>query len=332
MAEPLRIQTIAGDNPTPFYLHFPFLPPLMQWVFPFTYGFSYPLPQAVLSPNNVQVNSKDTPSGFPPAPVSTAAALLTAFDDVLPYSAGKSAQSSTPAWAPIGGKTLAAGADNFTTQVVPPTTKTLCFLTEAASNVAGLSVVGSTSGVIYLVGGSGLNSTRGMTMIPVNGLLDSTYVFTVSAGNSAKVDVYATDALVPTISQGQMQSARSLPVVMASDQPSIPVAVQGGLNSGPTATVGAALAAIGSTVLVAAVLGQQVYIFGGLFSCSTATAGAFMQITDTAGGLHLQMLASVAGNFPFNLSGVPLGAGLGARITVAGAAGGGRVDFAYSQG
>lgn len=222
--QPPQIGSVAGDNPTPYYLHFPDLAPPMEWVFPFTYGFSYPLPD--VQAQAVQVNSQDTPPGYPVAPTSAALAKFQAYSERLPYSAGQQAQGSSPNWALVGSKLLAAGADQFTTNPVPPTTKSL--LVSVAAGTAVVPSVAWVTGVqtqeVYAVSPLGL-AVAGSTIVPINGLGDSTYLLQFTSGLNLRVNVYASDLLVATISQGQQHMQRSAPVAIADDQSAIPVTV-----------------------------------------------------------------------------------------------------------
>lgn len=101
---PMPLAAVGGDNPTAFYLHFPLMPDGMRWVFPFTYGFLYPLPVPIDTPFPVRADL--TPPDYPPAPpAQLTAANLTAYQaDGSPrvYSAGvvvpsrRSSASSAP--------------------------------------------------------------------------------------------------------------------------------------------------------------------------------------------------------------------------------------------
>lgn len=210
---------IAGDNPTPGYIHLPGLPPGLQWVFPYTYGFSYPILPPSLAP--ITATTKDTPAGFPVAPAYTTLASLALFEDPMPYSAGRTAAPAQQ-WVKVGSKTLAAGADTLVTDVVPPTTKSLAIDVGPSSNIlvtGSAWLQGNQSSTRY--GGGGPNGTialSGQVMVPANGQLDSTYTLTVSAGNGQTVAIYATDALAPTVSQGSLGSSRAAPVQLAWDQ------------------------------------------------------------------------------------------------------------------
>lgn len=195
LSQPPLIGTVAGNNPTPFYLHFPNLPAPMDWVFPQTYGFSYPLDETQAL--SVLVSGADIPPGFQtPAAGSTSVATVVAHDQRLAYSPGNRL-STTQAWSDIGGgKIMAAGADSFTTGIVPPGTLALGIL--IVGTVAGLSVTGSGTGVIYYNPGG--NST-GFIIIQVstapvtvvnNVLQDNQFRIAVTAGNTAGMAALAT--------------------------------------------------------------------------------------------------------------------------------------------
>lgn len=210
--------TIAGDNPTPFYLNFPDMPPGMQWVLPFTYAFSYPLPLLLPKQQRFRIWSDQTAPGFPVAPASTANATLAALEDVLPYSAGLRPQTSQ-GWTFVGSFTITNGS--ATTNPVPPTAKSLMLIlpNNATLGAGQATVDGVQSGARYF--SSPIGTIQGQTLVPINGLEDSTYKITANQLGGITVDIYASDTPVGQVSAGQMVMARSLPVVLASDQSAV---------------------------------------------------------------------------------------------------------------
>jgi hypothetical protein len=74
VGRPRPLAAIGGDNGTPFYIKFPGMPPGLQWVFPFTYGFLYPMPAVGVAP--VLVDSSLFPPNSQAPPVGTAIAML----------------------------------------------------------------------------------------------------------------------------------------------------------------------------------------------------------------------------------------------------------------
>lgn len=75
--DPLPLAAVGGDNATPFYLYFPLMPPGLQWVFPFTYGFLYPLP--IPSYGGLLCDTNQRPAGAAAPPTSAALAQVTAY-------------------------------------------------------------------------------------------------------------------------------------------------------------------------------------------------------------------------------------------------------------
>lgn len=294
LSEPSRIRSVGGDNGTKFYLRFLDMPPGQQWVFPFTYGFMLQLPLTVSGP--VRVTANETPPGFPPAAVDTTAASITAFDESLPYSAG---HGSTPAqqWSLVGAKVFAAGADSVTTNVVPPTTKTIVVMVEATATAIGgggaTTLVGVQTGTLYL---STQNPLIGMTLIPVNGVADSTYTLSTPAGSGQLVGLYASDQLSSIISPLPVQtvsvSAQTLgdpgAPILLRDQGTetliggppftIPLSYLGGVMASFKAAAGALIAQVGA--LGAFLVGTNVAV-NPLFGQATL-AGDFLVAWVTA--------------------------------------------------
>jgi hypothetical protein len=77
IGRPRPLAAIGGDNGTPFYIKFPGMPPGLQWVFPFTYGFLYPMPAIGVAP--VLVDSSLFPARAQAPPLDPSLALLAAW-------------------------------------------------------------------------------------------------------------------------------------------------------------------------------------------------------------------------------------------------------------
>ena len=152
---------------------------------------------------SLQVAQPNVPEGLP--------AVLPAFGQQLP---GVQVISAV-GWVLVGLKVLAAGADSLITSPVPPSTKTLMLVVRGGGGPTATDLRGVPSTTNYW---TPAGTVRGATQIPVNGIEDSVYKVAFSAGAGATVAVYASDTLVPNISQGAQSSTRSLPVTMANDQ------------------------------------------------------------------------------------------------------------------
>jgi hypothetical protein len=162
---------------------------------------------------------------------------------------------------------------------------------------------------------------------------------------------------------GQKVAASSLPVVIASDQSAIPISAIGGLDVDAnldeiggvgfsigqhikSASISVALAAeqfpqqavsllqngVGTTVMVAGVAGQIVYVWGMMWEVFTGAAGASAQLQDTNGVIRSSISAVTAGNWPDELDGAAGGTvGTGVQIVVVGGAAVVRLSLRYSQ-
>jgi len=99
ISNPARITAIGGNNATEFYLNFPFLPPGMDVVFPFTYGFMFPIDAPTYQP--VKVDGSTPPDGFPVAPTTTKTAKLVAYDTEQIFNPGVAAPTSSQLPSPV---------------------------------------------------------------------------------------------------------------------------------------------------------------------------------------------------------------------------------------
>lgn len=228
------------------------------------------------------------------------------------------------AWVLVALKTLAGGADSVTTAPVPQTTKSLMLVVRSGGGPTATDLRGIPSQTNYF---TPVGTIRGVTQIPVNGLEDAVYKLTLSAGAGATIAIYASDNIVPSISQGAQSSTRSVPITMANDQ----------LNITPwlaplSGIARASGAGIGTVVLVAAAVGQQIYAFGGHLEVTTAVAGSFIALEDSGSTILCHAPANVLGSIPFQFNGAKAGAlGAGLQVRISGGAAAGAIDIAYSQ-
>lgn len=317
---PKPLVTIAGDNPTAFYLHFPALAPGQQWVFPYTYGFSFPLPAATPT---INVTSRDTPPGFPTAPTDTTQASLVAYDYALPYSPGVRLATGS-GWTAVGSKTLAAGSDTFTSLTVPPTSKTMAVAIEGAGNfVTNLQVVGATTGTVYQPGATQFsNGSRGLNIFPILGQLDSQYILSVSTGNGNTVALFASDQQQGGLAQNVASSSRSQPVVITFDQLSVTPWM---------AAQASAHAATGAT-LVAGVSGKAIYAFGCMCNVNAGAAGSTVQLQDSSSNTITEFPSVSVGTGFMDFHGAIIaGSAVGLKVVAVGGAPTAAITLAYTQ-
>lgn len=117
ISNPARITAIGGDNATEFSLFMRDMAPGNQWVFPFTYGFMFPVASPSVG-HPIQIDASQTPPGSQPTPVaSTKIANLVAYDTDVQFSPGivSSSQISTRQ---IAFPSLARGPNTYTVNTV----------------------------------------------------------------------------------------------------------------------------------------------------------------------------------------------------------------------
>lgn len=291
---------IAGDNPTPGYLHFPGMPPGLQWVFPFTYGFCYPILPPSLAP--FTVTTKDVPPGFPPAPAYTGVASLALYEDPLPYSIGR-----TSIYAPqtkLSTLNFLTGTSTITTDAVPVGTHSLRLATNAAvggTTVIILSVKGHQSGETYFPFGNftGLPAMAASAplsvMVPIDSTQDST--FDINATVSANIGVTVTAILDTQVIYVAGQAAAPLPAVLVSTNPLSNVILGDVTNPTQAQPLGTALWDYDSSGSNAPAGGSQASIVlaatpGKTYHCSSIQA--FLTAAGTAGAPEAELLDGAA--------------------------------------
>jgi hypothetical protein len=218
LANPAAIWSVGGDNGTEFYINFPDMPFGQQWVAPFTYGFMYTKDEAHVGGVTVDA-SKVPPWGTTPV-VTTKQATLAAYSEAQPFSAGIS--GITSAWTPVGKYVVVGvGAEQFTTIPVPVDAKTLG-LVIPPGNLNTVSIVGTTTGTIYMPTSTGLIG-NGFITCNIDAARDSQYQVTWLASSGPPLIVYAdtSSLFMGYPSLGSRPMAESVPVTLASDQPGI---------------------------------------------------------------------------------------------------------------
>lgn len=153
MRQASGIGAVGGSNPTPLYIHFPLLLGPFEWVFPYTYGFMYPLPPGVTS---LVATTRDVPPGYSAAPATSLTAYLVGYDDAQAYSPGQGiASTNIRHIASLALSTLVSG---FNQSAAGPFTDAYILgwywsiTGGAASTSAGPAVKGSPSGTAVDLG------------------------------------------------------------------------------------------------------------------------------------------------------------------------------------
>lgn len=210
--------SIAGDNPTPGYVHIPGGMPGWQWVFPFTYGFVYPIRPASMAP--VTFTTKDTPPGFPPAQAYTSQAMLALLEDALPPSPGTRAQGSQGPVQYLGSIAF-VGGQSSNSPTVPPGTVSL-MVRNLGPSITGFRVSGNvTNNQYWPAGGAGAATfTTGSNIVfPFDSARDPVAVMQGNNNSTLEVSAFfAPEAVVayPWLA-GAQASSLSQSVVLASD-------------------------------------------------------------------------------------------------------------------
>lgn len=187
--------------------------------------------------NQVQVTAPNTDGG---------SCLVDLSDDkFVGIYPNATAPSVAQQWVSVGSHTAIAGVDSFDTSQTPSGTVALA-IGLGSGVVTGLQIIGNQSGTFYLVGGAQAPlSAANYLVIPVNGLIDNTFHISWTAlGPGIKVVAFATSSPTSIPGLGQQPSNISVPVVIASDQPSIPTStgiVDGGGFSAPGAGIAPAV-------------------------------------------------------------------------------------------
>lgn len=290
LGNPALQYAVGGDNPTPYYIHFPYMAPGRQWVFPYTYNFMYP----VEVPEQIAFTTNDTPAGYPPAPTSTALINLTAYDTPQDYNAGTQNAASPVASQAIAGPTtlqnlndsisIPCGGATFVTFsgwrdfvsgaiATEGTTDNTnwffvpCFLWSTSIQIGGAAFWGQAPV-------AGTNTAGALVAIATAGLTQVRVRVTSQLGFSLTLTARAVPgAGIPT-SFGQEFSSNSMPVVIASDQSAFPTS-----DTIPPADLTAFSAPAAGTqavVTFAAVIGKRIQIdsytgqaFGGVGAAAT---------------------------------------------------------------
>src|SRR5712664_1681107 len=167
-----------------------------------------------------------------------------------------------------------------------------------------LQVVGDQTGITYASGGL-TRSAHFWGSWTARGVETSlTLIITGRAQGSTTrghcwVVASVQEALIGLLG-GPQFAVTSVPVVLAIEQ----------APQQPMARVG--IVGITTSVLVPAVAGQSVYLFGGTANVATAVPGGVAQLLDTAATLYAEWCGDQTGNWPFEFDGsrFPVGRGL----------------------
>jgi len=173
------------------------------------------------------VNIGNTPSvsisGTPNVNISSGSVSITGTPNINIQSQSVTVAVNLPWTAQGSFTTTGSGSENFTCTAVPAGTQTLGLL--IGFSAQALTVQGTTTGIFYegLTGGPGVYA--GWVTIPVNAAADTQYKITWggSQGAGSVIRAYASGLAMGYPALGLEPMAASVPVVIASDQISVPV-------------------------------------------------------------------------------------------------------------
>ncbi len=212
---------LVGDNPTPGYIHFPAGAPGWQWIFPYTYGFAFPIWPPSMAP--VTVTTKDTPAGFPAAPAYTQLAQLALSEDPMPPSVGTRAPG---AQGPIQYLGAVAFPGTLLSPIIPPGTIAVMIRNVGAQGLSLFQAVGKTTLNQYFPPGvpaaaSVTFPSQSDLMFPFDSARDSQLQLSGINTTTLEFSAFFTPSAVvayPWLT-GQQISNLSQPVVLSSDMP-----------------------------------------------------------------------------------------------------------------
>jgi hypothetical protein len=274
------------------------------------------------------INIGNTPavtiSGTPNVNISSGTVAISGTPNINIQSQSVTVQVNLP-WSSQGSfVTTGIGAGNFNTTAVPTGTQVLGILIDAAG-IQDFTVTGNSTGIVYK---KALNLgvfRQGWTTIPVNASADSTYKIAWAGAFAAGVNIraYASGLIQGYPTLGSQDSTESIPVTLATDQLRT-------LHAGNSVAF-ASRAGAGATALIPAIAGQNIWVFGGQISVTTAVAAAVVLLQTTAGLNRAFARANTVHETYFNNSGAPVGTGAGLNVVVAGGAAAGDIAVAYTQ-